>query len=382
MNRLNITRLLSTAALGLALAAPGPAFADGTRDKVIDIFTATLKAAGAKDLTKKDVAGDDAKFTLSGVEISGSDDDKSVEIEAITFVDAKPSPTGGITAAEVDFAGIDIADKEGGVTIGKVQIKGYVSDAPDKIMQPQALRLDRLEATEIEFSDDKIKVPLNYLLISASDYVGGIPHKGSLEMKGLSVPVNPDDPNMKPFVDLGYKELDFDASFAVDWDEKGARLALNGWTINAKDAGTVKASLALGGVTADVMKQLSALHGDNAQAMEVLQALSIESASVRIENASLFERALDAQSKQQGISKEELLHQLEASLPLMLTMLQSPAFEKKIADAVSAFLASPRSLAISATPAAPVPVTQIIGTAATAPQALPQVLGADVTANK
>jgi len=45
-------------------------------------------------------------------------------------------------------------------------------------------------------------------------------------------------------------------------------------------------------------------------------------------------------------------------------------------------VAAPHSLILKIAPAQPVPVGQIIGVAGAAPQTLPDVLGADVSANK
>jgi hypothetical protein len=377
-----VSSLFVSAAFAAGILTPHAAFADGTKDQIVEIFHDTLKAAGAKSVEEEDVNGDDSKFTMSGVEIDEGDATGSLSIEEITFIGAKPTSDGGITADEVDVNGLDVTTAKGGSSVKTLKILGYASAAPAKIKTPGASHFDRLEATNIEGGDDDIKVTLSYLLMTAADYVNGAPRKGSLEIKGLVIPVKADDPQMADIVALGYKEFNIDASFKGSWDDKAGRATLDGLTISAKDAGVLQLSLVLGGVTPDVVKQLSASKGDTNQALGILQGLSIESASLKIENNSLFERALDQQAKRQGTTKDELLHQGTAMLPLLLTSVQNPAFEKKVVDAVNAFAASPHSLTVKVAPAQPVPVAQIIGVAGAAPQTLPDVLGADVTANK
>lgn len=66
----------------------------------------------------------------------------------------------------------------------------------------------------------------------------------------------------------------------------------------------------------------------------------------------------------------------------MLSMLNNPEFQAKVAGAATAFLKDPKSLSASAMPGTPVPFAQILGTAMMAPQSLPDILGVTITANQ
>lgn len=377
----SVSKFLLTSALLGGILAPAPAFAGSNMDKVVEIFSNTLKAAGAKGIEQDDITGDDSKFTLSGVEIDTGVEGDSFTIEEVTFVGAKPTADGGIQADELDVSGLEFNTEKGGTTAKTIKVMGYVSAAPEKIKQPGGSRFDRLEVTNIEVGDDKTTIPISYVLVTAGDYADNMPHKGSVEVKGLVVPVKADDPQMAEVAALGYKELAFDASFKGSWDPKAGRAALDGLTVSAKDAATIQLAFVIGGLTPEVVKQIAAAKGDSNQMLGLIQGLSLESASIKLENNSLFERATEATAKKQGTTKDALLQQGTAMVPVLVSQIQNAAFEKKITDAVTAFVASPKSLSVTVTPPQPVPVPQIIGVAGAAPQTLPDVLNADVKAN-
>jgi len=379
---LKTATLLAALTLGAGLLAPGFAKAGDTQDKVVQTFIDTLKAAGAKSVDRDGITGDDAKFTLSGVEIDTGDEANTASIDEITFINAKPTADGGITADEIDLNGLDFTTPKGDTSVETLKILGFTSPAPAKIRTAGQLHIDRLEATNVEGGDDANTITVSYLLLTSADYVDGLPHKGSFELKGLVIPVKADDPQMADVIALGYKELNIDASIKGNWDDKASRATLEWLTLTVKDAGDIRLSFALGGVTPDVLKTLAKSNGDVNQAIGALQALTLESATLKIENSSLFERFVAQQAKKQGTTKDELLHQATAMVPLLLTTIQNPAFEKKVADAVTAFVALPHSLTLKVAPPQPVPVAEIIGVAGAAPQTLPDILGADIAANQ
>ena len=72
---------------------------------------------------------------------------------------------------------------------------------------------------------------------------------------------------------------------------------------------------------------------------------------------------------------------LNGALPFMLNAINNPAFQEKVAKAGQAFLTDPKSLTITLNPAQPVPFQEIMGSAMSAPQTLPDMLAIDVTAN-
>ena len=70
-----------------------------------------------------------------------------------------------------------------------------------------------------------------------------------------------------------------------------------------------------------------------------------------------------------------------AMVPIMLGQANLGAFANEVSAAVNTYIDDPNSLTISATPEKPVPFPMIMGAAMGAPDTLPKVLGAKVTAN-
>ena len=101
----------------------------------------------------------------------------------------------------------------------------------------------------------------------------------------------------------------------------------------------------------------------------------------RYEDASLAKRVISAQAKRQGVPAEAFVQQINAMVPMLVSTIGNKDFEKKVASAAGAFLEQPKSLTISARPKQPLPFAQIMGAAMMAPQSLPTVVGAEVSAN-
>ena len=114
----------------------------------------------------------------------------------------------------------------------------------------------------------------------------------------------------------------------------------------------------------------------------VLSQLSVQALTIRYRDDSLAGKILDAAAAQQGATREQYVQQLAGALPFFLAMVQNPAFQNKVATAVGQFLTDPKSLTISVQPERPISGAELFGLVQTAPQTLPDVLGASIEANK
>jgi hypothetical protein len=263
-------------------------------------------------------------------------------------------------------------------------VTNYVAPSPAKIKAKTASapRFDKIEATGIEATDEKDKtVPIASLTLTAADYVGDTPRKVGFDVKGIEVPVDAADEGMKDIAELGYTKLSIDASFTGSWDDKTGRVVVDRLSITGAEMGSLKLGFTVGGLTPEVLDAFKKAENDQGKQMELLQALTVEKLMVRCEDASLAKRALEAQAKKQGLPADALVQQLGAMVPMMVSAIGNKDFENKISAAAAAFLKAPKSLTVSATPAKPTPVAEIMGAAMMAPQSLPTVLGADVRAN-
>lgn len=374
-------------ALLVAFTAPvTPASAQATRDKVLSIITEASKAAGAKEVKWGSVSGDDAEFTVDSSETTFETDGKTSTLTAgkVVYRGAKPSADGGFTADLVTASDVEFESDDASMSIDSLTITNYVGQSPEKIRAKTTSgeRFDRIEATGIEITDENDKsVPIASVVVAASDYVAGIPRKSTVDVKGIKVPVDAADEQMKDVAELGYKELVLDAGLAATWDDKTGRVSVDRLSVSGAEAGSLALSFALGGVTPEVIEAFKKAEKDQAKQMELLQALTVEKLTLRYDDASLAKRVLSNQAKKQGIPADALVQQLSAMVPMVASSIGNKDFEKKIATATAAFLKAPKSLTVSAAPAKPLPVAELMGAAMMAPQSLPTVLGADVRAN-
>ncbi len=377
---------VSLAAL-LALTAPiAPASAQAMRDKVLSIVAEASKAAGATEVKWESVSGGDAAFTVTDSETTMEHDGKSTTLTAaaVTYTGAKPTADGGFTADQIAATDVEIESDDATIAIASLKIVNYVGQSPEKIRAKTTTgeRFDRAEATGISITDDKDKtVPIAAITVTTSDFVAGVPRKAGLEMKGLEVPLEANDPQLKDFFELGYSKVMLDAGLTGSWDDKTGRLVIDQLSVTGAEIGGLKLNFTLGGLTPAVVEAFKKTEGDQAKQMELMQGLTVEKLSLRYDDASLVKRVLASQAKKQGIPEQALVQQLGAMVPMLVSAIGNKDFEAKIATAASAFLKAPKSLTVSANPAKPTPVAEIMGAAMMAPQSLPTVLGADVKAN-
>ncbi len=114
----------------------------------------------------------------------------------------------------------------------------------------------------------------------------------------------------------------------------------------------------------------------------VLSQMSVQALTIRYSDDSLAGKILDAAAAQQGATREQYAQQLTGALPFFLSMIQHPEFQNKVATAVGQFLSDPQSLTVSIQPERPISGAELFDLVQTAPQTLPDVLGASIEANK
>jgi hypothetical protein len=383
------TTVAGLTALALAatvIVATPPVWAQSNRDKVLSIVSEAAKATGAKSVAWGSVTGDDARFTVAdgrATLVSGTETTE-VKVAATTYTNAVPTADGGYTADEIALDKVLVSSPDTKISIEKIALSRYVGRAPARILDKttEGERFEKIVASGIVVtSPDGKQVPVASVAMDARDWVAGAPRQSAVEIKGIIVPLDPKDPDLKDFIALGYKQISLDFAGAGSWDEKSGRLLVDRFDLGGADVGTLKIGFALGGITPQFVQAVEAAKGDDAKQMELLQAVTVESATLRWIDASLATRLIAQQASEQGVDAKAYAKQLKLMLPMVLSMVGDKDFEKKVAGAAGAFLDAPKSLTVTAKPAKPLPVSQIVGAAMMAPQSLPKVLGADVRAN-
>lgn len=388
MTRAVFAKSLSSVSVAFGLATAVmivPAAAQSVRDQVLAVTKGTLEAAGAKEVVWGQVAGDDARFTVTGSTVRSEAEGKksTLNVQTLTFVGAKPTADGGFTADEIDFDKVTMEDDDAKVTIDRASVNRVTGRSPAVVKASKGFA-EMVEAFDLTgvviVSEDGKTVPIAAVHGVSSEWIDGIPRKGAFELRGLTVPLDPKDESLKELTALGYTSIGLDVALAGTWDDRTGRLDVQ-QSISATDMGALRTAFVLGGLTPDVIAKMRNASEDQAKQMELLQGLMVEKASIRWEDASLTGRVLTKQAKDQAVDVPTYTKQLKLMMPMLLSMVGNKEFEGKVAKAGGAFLDAPKSLTVSVTPTQPLPVSQIMGAAMMAPQSLPTVLGADVRAN-
>jgi len=126
-------------------------------------------------------------------------------------------------------------------------------------------------------------------------------------------------------------------------------------------------------------------HASSEQGLAMLglmQQLTFHSASLRWDDSSLTNKAIDYVAKSQNMSADDIKNQAKAIVPFLAAQLNNAELSSLITAAVTKYLDDPKSLQISATPPAPVPFAQIAATGMANPVDLTKTLGVTVKANE
>jgi len=214
--------------------------------------------------------------------------------------------------------------------------------------------------------------------------------KFSLKVSNVAVPETTlalfDTGNM--WKQLGYNGLNFDISTDGDLTPSGDNLAYSfNLSLGARNVATLSVNAAVDNLPvsayAQMLKdQMSGKGIDFAAMAPQLQGVEIKGGSVRFEDASITKKMLPLVAKMQGMDEQVLLASIPPTIQLTLVQLQNEALTKQAVDAVTRFLADPKSLAISVKPAAPMKVSDFSTLDPAKPGDAVTKLGVTVTANE
>ena len=187
---------------------------------------------------------------------------------------------------------------------------------------------------------------------------------------------------------LGYPTLNLDLASDTD-------LAVNGDTLNYSFnfslSGRNIGALSLGGSVADVpvaayaemmRAQSEGKSIDFDKLSPQFQNVVVNSASVRFDDASITKKLLPLAAAMQGLDEKTLVASIPPTVQLTLIQLQNEALTKQAVDAVTRFLADPKSLAISAKPPTPLKVSEFGMLDPSKPGDAVSKMGLAVTANE
>ncbi|MTI45613.1 hypothetical protein JM93_00762 [Roseibium hamelinense] len=376
--------------LGVSLLATPAAAFEPSGNAVADGFMTIFETDNGKVESYGTVTDNGGSVTITDLRLTNeSDDNTSVYIASTTLEGGSVLDNGRMEIGQLDMGGFELTSDEVKMAVSKLSATDLKLPSPEEVkagaenatMGPVYSSADI--QTLIFEDEDGNKFDIGSITSSIDEMSGDLPTAGKFAINDITVTAeNLDDEGKKALGDLGYDSMVVSVSGAGKWDPDAATMQINDLQVSGSEAGVVTLNLGLGGVTREVVSQLNETQDDPSKAMGIVQGVTVENISIKVDNESLVERVLDKQAKEAGEDREAYVAQLTGALPLMLAVLQNQEFQDKVSGAVTSFLENPINLTVTAAPAAPVPFPQIMGAAMMAPQTLPQVLGVDISANQ
>uniref|UniRef100_UPI003BA9679F hypothetical protein n=1 Tax=Stappia sp. TaxID=1870903 RepID=UPI003BA9679F len=394
-----MNHLTSRSALAMALAVPlvlpVPALAfEASGNDIADRFMEIMEAGNATVTGYDSVAesGDTVTITGLATTINEGDDAAKLSIASTAITGGQLADDGGLSAGALAMTQVRVDGKDKGddiaITVETITIADPVLPSAASVGKAAAGTVapgySRAELSDILIdAGDQGRIPVERVVARIDRMDGDLPTSGSVDLEGIRISQDMlDDDEKETLAELGYEELTLSAGFSGDWDPASGRLDVTRLTMGGDTSATIDASLVLGGLTREVVEKLDQSQEDPQQAMALMQGLTLERMTLRIDNASLVDRLLDSQAKSSGMSRADFVAQLSGALPMMLSVLNNADFQTKVAAAGTTFLNEPKSLSAVASPANPLPLAQVMGTAMMAPQMLPDILNVTIAANE
>lgn len=377
---------LCTAVSLVALqSTPSLAF-DPTGNEIADAFLSVVDAqeGTVESYGSVDAAGD--TVTIGDLVVADGGDGK-VTIAKTMLGGGQILDNGRLKLESLGLESLELKADDGGMSVGTLDATQLVLPSPAEAAaktSPSGPGYRTVEIKAIQINDEDGKVADIQSISSTIDSMDGdLPTSGSFALTGAVVDVKElEVEEAKTLSELGYETLSLNVTGSGTWDVDAATISVPELKIDAKDAASLTLSLSLGGVTREVVEQLEEKSDKPEEAMGLLQNVSVVDAKIRLDDASLTGRILEQEAKKAGVDVPTYVGGLTGSLPLMLGMLQNKDLEGQVAKAVTDYLNTPGSLEITAAPGAPVPFSQVMGTAMLAPQMIPQILSVGISANQ
>jgi len=237
----------------------------------------------------------------------------------------------------------------------------------------------KASVSKIDISGGDLAAPvdIDQFDVSVGVEADGTPNQFTTSINGIKVPPGlfSDQQAMAMLSALGYTN-GFNVSVSIDggYEHTTDTVTLKTFTIDTADVGKVTIDGKFSGVP------LSKLTDDNA-AGDLASKGKLESFHVRFDNSGIVEKVLDMQAQQSGMKRADMVSQFTGALPLLLNFIGNEAFQGKIVTAVTTFLNDPKSITLTAAPNAPVGFDAIVSAFTAARETIPDLVGADISAN-
>jgi len=231
-----------------------------------------------------------------------------------------------------------------------------------------------IEIADFEFAAAAtLPVTLDRLLIGADGYLAALPTENQFEVQGLGIPLSLIPAELRRLLtQVGYTELNIDFGIYLDWDEATETLLMEDLHVAIVDAGSITASIELGGVTREMFENLDAL------SPEQLEQVTLNWADVRVVDEAVADRLFAWTAQGTDQPADQYRNEFIIGLPFLLGLTIDRAIAAEVSPPIQQFLREPSILLMSAHPAEPVPIVEIMAAVESSPFALLDLLDVEL----
>ncbi len=344
------------------------------------------------------VNGDASAFTLEGVKLTLAGNPTPVELGKLSF-EGVTEDSGGYRIETASTEALNKTEDGATIEISPFKLTGLklaAAGSTDPVANLMIYESAELASVSVKMGD-KTAFSMQNLTAEITPVAEGKPMEFTAAAEKFTADLSlAEDPQAKAAIEaLGYQNLSGFFEFAGSWQPTDGRMNISKYDISVDDAGTFGMTFDLGGYTPDFIKAMQEMQAkmatqpadadNSAQGLAMLglmQQLTFYSATLRWDDGSLTNKAVDYIAKNQNMSAEDIKNQAKAIVPFLTAQLNNPELSSVITAAVTKYLNDPKSLEIAATPPAPVPFAQIAATSMTNPIELTKSLGVTVKANE
>ena len=386
---LGISAIVLTASMGSALAQDAAAVAERLK--------ATFATQGM-DIGWASVSGSGGNIVLEGVTTTVAGQPEKFNLGNLTL-EGVTEANGGYKIGSAKFPEYSFTQDGVSFEMKGTAINGLVLPAAGDT-SPLAAAMMFYDTADVASIDvkmgDKPLFSMQGARAAMTPPDGDKPLGFTVDIPTMSADLTtiPDPQTQAVISELGYQQIQGLIKMEGAWNPTSGQMALSKYDMTVNDAGTLGMTFDLSGYTPafikslqDLQKQLEAQPGggdQQAQGMAMLglmQQLTFNTASVKFTDASLTNKVLAYVAKMQGQQPADVANMAKAMAPFAMAQLNNPELTAQVTAAVGAFLDNPKSLTISAKPAAPVPFAVLMAGGMGDPTTLPKTLGVSVSAN-
>lgn len=306
----------------------------------------------------------------------------SILIDATRILAPVMMDNGGFTADAVTTENVTLQSRALSGSIASATASNVSVQPADQIVKGALSQWFRYETSSVLDIQLGGKADARPLKIARFDSVASIdenniPVAGEVNVEGISVAVNNIGRKRirEDILALGYEILDLSVKAKGAYDPENDTLLIENLEIAGKDAAALSMSASIGGIPESFM-------ASPLDPRAIIATASIGNLDLKIDDRSLTGRVLSSQAKKMGTEPEALAAQLSGALPFFLAALQNDAFQKEVAEAVTAFLNEPKNFQVAMKPEKPTPFIQVFAALTSAPGTVVELLGLSISANQ